>query len=74
MRTRLFSAPSMVLADREGEHASAEQTQARILWGLLTGSYPYEEIFRMLLNTGFERRWLACLASGARLRLMRKAG
>ncbi|MBI4379815.1 MAG: hypothetical protein HY574_01290 [candidate division NC10 bacterium] len=55
MRSQLFSTRYMLVADREGERPPDEQAMRRILWGLLTGSYPYEEIFRMLLHVGFER-------------------
>ncbi|MBI2460700.1 MAG: hypothetical protein HYV61_04180, partial [Candidatus Rokubacteria bacterium] len=46
---RFLTAPGTILVAAERGDASREEAQGRILWGLLTGSYPYEEIFRMLL-------------------------
>jgi flavin-dependent dehydrogenase len=55
MRSPFFASCRALLADREGERPPHEQMTRRALWGLLTGSDPYEEIFRMLLYAGLER-------------------
>jgi len=47
---RFLTAPGAILVAGERGDASGAQAQGRILWGLLTGSDPYEVIFRMLLG------------------------